>query len=300
MVWNPLGFYDRNGNDWMTSWLEKLDNVLASASHSDARRIKRSQLTGAWLTATPSADFGTALSSTEFRDSLRIRHGLLPLDLPSHCDACPSSRFTVGHALQCSKGGLVRARHEDVAAEWHHLCASALTPSAISDEPTIPIVNAPGNGILANTETLRGDVAAHGFWSRGSTAIFDVRVTDTDATSNRNTEPAKVLRRQEKAKKDKYGDACKEAHMHFTPLVFSVDGLEGGEAKAARKRLASRLASKWNRNYAQVCGFVRSRLSFTLVRSTSRCLRGTRNPIQRHPGLTWAEGTGLRLYNQLF
>ena len=88
--------------------------------------------------------------------------------------------------------------------------------------------------------------------------------------------------------------------MHFTPLVFSVDGLEGSEAQAARKRLASRLAAKWNRNYSQVCGFVRSRLSFTLVRSTSRCLRGTRNPLQRPQGLAWAEGPGLRLYNQLF
>ena len=63
-------------------------------------------------------------------------------------------------------------------------------------------------------------MAAHRFWSRGSTAIFDIRVTDTDAASNQNSEPAKVLRRQEKAKKDKHGKVCKEAHMHFTPLVF--------------------------------------------------------------------------------
>ena len=98
---------------------EQLDTILASASHSDARRMKQSQLTGAWLTATPSDDFGTALSATEFRDSIRIRHGFSPLGLPSHCDACPSARFTVGHALQCSKGGLIRARHEAVSAEWH-------------------------------------------------------------------------------------------------------------------------------------------------------------------------------------
>ena len=88
--------------------------------------------------------------------------------------------------------------------------------------------------------------------------------------------------------------------MHFTTLVFSVDGLEGPEAQAACKRLASRLAAKWNWNYAQVCGFVQYCLSFTLVRLTSRCLRGTRNPIQRPQGLAWAEGPGLRLYNQLF
>ena len=259
----------------------ELDLFLATAPPAVVRRLKRSQTTGAWLTATPSTDYGTALTATEFRDSIRIRSGFQPQGLPSHCDACPTARFTVGHALQCSKGGLVRARHEAMAAEWHQLCASALTPSSVTDEPSIPRVQRDGADILANTETLRGDVSAHGFWSRGTTAIFDIRVTDTDASSYRNSDPVKVLKKQERDKKDKYGDACTEAHMHFTPLVFSVDGLEGSEAQAARKRLASRLAAKWNRNYSQVCGFVWSRLSFTLVRSTSRCLRGTRNPLQR-------------------
>ena len=162
------------------------------------------------------------------------------------------------------------------------------------------MVHTARDGVLDNTGTLRGDVSVHGFWSRGTTAIFDIRVTDTDSASYRSTAPSKVLKRQEGEKKDKYGEACLAAHQHFTPLVYSVDGMEGGEAIAARKQLASRLAVKWNRNYAQVCGFVRSRLSFTLVRSTSRCLRGTRNPPPRHQGFPWAEGSGLRLYTQLF
>ena len=120
---------------------------------------------------------------------------------------------------------------------------------------------------------LRGDVAVHGFWSRGMMAVFDIRVTDTDSNSYRNTDPAKVLKKHETEKKNKYGEACRQAHMHFTPLVFSVDGMEGGELTAARKRLASRLAAKWRRKYSQVCGFICSRLAFTLVRSASRCLR---------------------------
>lgn len=198
------------------------------------------QTTGAWLTATPSQDYGTALSSTEFRDSLRIRHGLTPIGLPAHCDACPQSRFTVGHALQCKTGGLICDCHEAVSAEWHQLCASALTPSAVTDKPAIPTVHTEEDDILAHTVALHGDVSAHGFWSRGTTAIFDIRVTDTDAAaSNRHLDPLKVLRRQEREKKDKYQEACLQAHQHFTPLVFSVDGLEGKEAMAARKRLAS-------------------------------------------------------------
>ena len=60
--------------------------------------------------------------------------------------------------------------------------------------------------------------------------------------------------------------ACTEAQMSFTPLVFSVDGMEGKEAKAARKRLASRLVEKWDRPYSHVCRFLRARLSVALVK----------------------------------
>ena len=129
----------------------KLELLKASGRPPDARRMVRSQTTGAWLTATPSSDFGTALSSTEFRDSLRIRHGLTPLGLASHCDACPQARFTVGHALQCKIGGLIRARHEAVAAEWHQLCAAALTHSAVTYEPEIPIVHTATDGGALST-----------------------------------------------------------------------------------------------------------------------------------------------------
>ena len=171
----------------------------------------------------------------------------------------------------------------------------------VSDEPTITqYQNQDGNTDAHRVPELRGDVSAHGFWTRGTTAVFDIRVTDTDSPSYRSTDPMKVLKNQEREKKLKYGEACRQSNMHFTPLVFSVDGLEGEEATAARKRLASRLAMKWRRKYPQVCGFVRSRLSFTLIRSASRCLRGTRNPHQRPESIDWAQNAGIRLYTQLF
>jgi hypothetical protein len=39
--------------------------------------------------------------------------------------------------------------------------------------------------------------------------------------------------------------------------------------------------AKWKRTYSEVFGFVRSRLSITLVRTTSMCLRGSRDPTAR-------------------
>jgi hypothetical protein len=105
-----------------------------------------------------------------------------------------------------------------------------------------------------------------------------------------------VLKIQESEKKKKYGPACEAPRRHFTPLVFSVDGLCGAEAAAAVKRLASRLAETWTRPYSEVCGYVRSRLSIALVRSANRCLRSDRNPIVRSLQVPWETGTGLSLY----
>ena len=95
-------------------------------------------------------------------------------------------------------------------------------------------------------------IAIHSFWRTGTEAIFDIRVTDTEAASKRNKDPDKVLRQQEEEKKRKYLNHCQQAHKHFTPLVYSVDGLEGKEATAMRKQLASNLSQpRWQQNFRE-------------------------------------------------
>ena len=201
--------------------------------------------------------------------------------------------------MSCGKWGLILQRHNNLVATWGQICDQAHTPSTVSDEPLIHTsqdVHAAGATRTEPTPELRGDIAVHGFWTRGTTAIFDVRVTDTDAPSNRNTDPVKVLQRNEKEKKDKYGALCIARLRTFTPLVFSVDGMHGEEATAALRQLASSLASKWKRSYSDVCASVQSRLSIALVRSASRCLRANQNPMRRTPSSMWDSGTGLGLY----
>jgi hypothetical protein len=280
----------------------ELTRLLEDTPVKLQRQVRRGKLTGTWLATTPTTFNGTDLSADEFRDSLRLRYGLQPLMLPAKCDGC-TQPFSVEHAMSCKAGGLVTLRHNDVAAEWHQLCAQALTPSAVSDEPLIHSsrdnqISANRNGpeVAIQPET-RGDVAAHGFWRRGTTAIFDVRITDTDAPSYRNRDPTKILQGHEKEKKAKYLEACLARRRTFTPLVFSVDGMRGQEASAASKRLACLLSSKWNRTYSEVCHFVRSRLSIALVRSTSMCLRGARDPTARASRPAWESGSGLALYH---
>ena len=54
----------------------------------------------------------------------------------------------------------------------------------------------------------------------------------------------------------------------FTPLVYSVDGVAGREARNAEKRLATHLAAKWGRNYWEMVYYVRVQMALSVVRET--------------------------------
>ena len=56
-----------------------------------------------------------------------------------------------------------------------------------------------------------------------------------------------------------------------------MDGIPGVEALSAQKRLAAILSYKLKREYSEMCGFVRARMSLAIVRSNSLLLRGPRD-----------------------
>ena len=102
-------------------------------------------------------------------------------------------------------------------------------------------------------------------------------ITDTDAPSYGHQPSKKVLEKAAKRKKDKYLEACRERRRDFIPMAYSVGCLAGKEARAAEKRLASLLASKWDRPYSEMACFVKTRMSLSIVRSISMLLRGSRS-----------------------
>jgi len=87
-------------------------------------------------------------------------------------------------------------------------------------------------------------------WQPQAEALFDIRVTDTDAQSSQSHTPQSVLVSVEVDKKQKYSDSCADRWASFTPLCFSVDGLLGGEAEVFLKRLANRLFGVWDKNFS--------------------------------------------------
>ena len=101
--------------------------------------------------------------------------------------------------------------------------------------------------LLTSVTGERGDASYHGFWEHGRNTIFDIRITDTEAPSERNQDFTKVLAAHEKEKKKKYLAPLHAQRKDFTPMIYSVDGIAGREAKSAEKRLVSALAEKWKK-----------------------------------------------------
>ena len=189
---------------------------------------------------------------------------------------------------------MVILRHDDLKHEFMSLCAQAYGPRSVRNEPSINTFSADN---LTQAKELRGDISVYGFWNNRKTTIFDVRVTDTDQPSYKKRDPEKVLASQEIAKRRVYEPPCNDRRRDFTPLVFSIDGLMGKEAVSASRQLAKKLAGKWNRPYSVVCGYIRSRLSISLVRSVSMLLRNPRDGMVNRTSPHWESGTALTLYN---
>ena len=82
-----------------------------------AKRLKRLEGNGVWLTRLPNQFKGTELTRMEWHDNLSIRYGMRPVGLPQQCDGCRDN-FSVKHALMCKKGGLVTWRHNDARDKW--------------------------------------------------------------------------------------------------------------------------------------------------------------------------------------
>ena len=115
---------------------EALTAALEGVPVLQAHQMRRAAKTRAWLTVLPSTFNGTELGPQEWRDALFMRYGLDPPDLPKYCNGC-EARFSISHALDCKKGGLVMERHFDICDGVADLAGKAFTPSHVRDDPLI-------------------------------------------------------------------------------------------------------------------------------------------------------------------
>ena len=96
----------------------------------------RAKKTGAWLKVQLSTVNGTELGAQEWRNALFLRYGLDTPDLPTYYDGC-NTKFSICHALDCKRGGLVTACHNELCDGVSDLAGKSFTPSHVRDDPLI-------------------------------------------------------------------------------------------------------------------------------------------------------------------
>jgi hypothetical protein len=70
---------------------------------------------------------GMELSAQAFRDALLLRYDRCPPYLPIQCGGY-QQKFSVCHALEYKRGGLVISRHNEIRDELNDLSSKALSP----------------------------------------------------------------------------------------------------------------------------------------------------------------------------
>ena len=125
-------------------------------------------------------------------------------------------------------------------------------------------------------ENARSDIKCLGFWSRMRQAFFDVKVVSPLARSYCDMPTSSLLEMSEKAKAREYRERILSVeHGDFSPLVFTTAGAMGPQCQIVIRRLTEKISEKQSLPRSVVSGWLRCRLSFSLLRTTLLCVRGT-------------------------
>ena len=108
-------------------------------------------------------------------------------------------------------------------------------------------------------------------------AFFVVRVFNPTAKRYVNQEISKIHEVNEREKKKLYNERILQIeHGSLTPLVMSTTGGMGRECKKFYARLAEMISYKRGTSYSVIASWVRSKITFSLIKSTGVCLRRSR------------------------
>ena len=127
------------------------------------------------------------------------------------------------------------------------------------------------------TDKARLDVSGVGVWGQHERTFIDVRIMHPNCDSYINKPIEEVYLDHENRKKNKYNERVIQVEKGtFTPVVMSIFGGMGKEAEKFNKRLATLIAKKKKERYADVLGYMRTRLRFNLLKSILITIRGVR------------------------
>ena len=277
---------------------QNLETIRNNMSNEEKNTINLNIRSGvsSWLTTLPLKEYGYDLSKQQFWDAVKIRYNWHLDRLPTNC-IC-GSRFDLTHALSCKKGGFVTLRHNEV----RNITASLLREVThdVRVEPKLQEVTGERfQQCSANKKNeARLDVSASSFWVPGQRLFLDIRVFNAHALRYRNLEVTKSFKINETEKKRQYNERVLQVENGtFTPLVFATNGSMGEECKAFYKRLSEMIAKKRSIPLSVATNTIRSKICFSLLRSTIRCVRGSRALNDREINLNDFELANLACIN---
>ena len=268
-----------------TRFKDKLEDITRRAPKSLKMAIRQYAVKGAsnWVTARPLHAHESVLHKGDFRDSIFLRYGWEPRNLPEKCGC--DERFDVKHAMECMKGGYRGLLHNEVNYVFYEAAKEAGFKDVVWEPELQPLEGENMKYKSAKKEDhARSDLRVLGFWGRKRRAFFDVTAFAPCARSHANSSLKQLFRKEEKRKNREYGERIRNVeHGDFSPLVFSTTGGMGPQASMVVKHLASCLAAKKDLPFSVVAGWLRCRISFALLRSTLLCLRGSRGERSYRP-----------------
>ena len=229
------------------------------------------------LTVKPIDEMGFTLNKGEFRDALKLGYDWEIADKPSIC-VCVDV-FNVDHAMVCRRGGFIIQRHNELGELEADMLSMVCNDVEI--EPVLQELTGESLSSGANrAPDARLDIhAMPSNWERQRSAFFDVRVCHPDADSYRDLDLKQIYKQHENDKKRLYTQRVVDVEQGtFTPLVFTTTGGMGEECKRYHNRLAELVAAKKGEDYANTVSWIRSKVSFAILRAALLCLRGSRTP----------------------
>ena len=178
--------------------------------------------------------------------------------------------------MQCPLGGYIHRRHDQI----RNLFATLLdgVANGVHIEPALQPLSGENLPPSANREDeARLDVAARGFWQQWEMAFFDIRVFNPYAKSHMHHNLEAVFRSNETSKKRAYNQRVIQIeHGSFTPVVMSSMGGFGQETSRFISKLVEKTAEKNGMEPSVVASYIRTKISYELIRSQVACIRGSR------------------------
>ena len=219
------------------------------------------------------ATFNFSLNKSEFKDGVHLVYGWEPPNTPHTCPC--GQLFTLNHSQHCPKGEYLRHNEirDTLATLLEEVCHDVEIESKLQSLEGLSF----NNKTITSEDDSRLDIKANGLWGGlFNRTIFDVKIfNDPNFSALKlyltptNIMSVKTLNYQQRI--------LDVEHSSFVPLIFPcTGGAAPGSTKTVQK-LAEKLSEKRNESYSDTINFIRTEISFALLRSAILCLRGCKN-----------------------